>query len=176
MTVTTRIHPSETAVLAWLAEIEDPEIPVLSIVDLGIVRNVRWNLAGHEPECVVTVTPTYSGCPAVEVISQSILQVLAERGVSQARIETQISPAWTTDWLGDEARRKLKDYGIAPPPVVAIPVNAIGRGPRAPAPPVACPRCGSDRTELTCQFGSTPCKALHRCLSCLEPFDLFKCH
>ena len=169
-------HPSKADVLAWLADIEDPEIPVLSIVDLGIVRDVRWHVEGREPECVITVTPTYSGCPAVEVISQAILQVLAERGVSRARIETQISPAWTTDWLGDDARRKLKDYGIAPPPVVAIPLSAIGRGPRAASAPVTCPRCGSARTELTCQFGSTPCKALHRCLNCLEPFDQFKCH
>ena len=172
----TRSHPSEAQVLAWLADIEDPEIPVLSILDLGIVRGVRWHGEGEEPECVVTVTPTYSGCPAVEVISQAILQRLAEHGVGKARIETQISPAWTTDWLGDEARRKLKDYGIAPPPVVAISVNAIGRGPRTPPPPVSCPRCGSARTELTSQFGSTPCKALYRCRDCLEPFDLFKCH
>jgi ring-1,2-phenylacetyl-CoA epoxidase subunit PaaD len=170
------MQPSDADVMAWLSDIQDPEIPVLSIVDLGIVRGFRCSHEDAEPECVVTVTPTYSGCPATEVIARTIRDVLAGHGIDRIRVETRISPAWTTDWLGDDARRKLKDYGIAPPPAAAIAVSAIGRGPRAAPRAVACPLCGSERTELTSQFGSTPCKALYRCLACLEPFDFFKCH
>ena len=172
----TTAHPSTDAVWAWLAEVEDPEIPVLSVVDLGIVRDVRWSGDDDASECVVTITPTYSGCPATEVIAQSIRDALKAQGLPRVRLETQISPAWTTDWLSDDGRRKLRDYGIAPPTEQAISISAIGRGPRPAPKAVACPRCNSEHTEQTSQFGSTPCKALYRCLDCLEPFDSFKCH
>jgi ring-1,2-phenylacetyl-CoA epoxidase subunit PaaD len=171
-----KTSPSVEDIWSWLAQVEDPEIPVLSILDLGIVREVRWGVEKGVTECVVTITPTYSGCPATEVIAQSIRDHLHAHGVDRVRLETQISPAWTTDWLTDEGRRKLHEYGIAPPTEQAIPVSAIGRGPRPASKPVVCPRCLSDRTEQVSQFGSTPCKALYRCLHCLEPFDFFKCH
>ena len=161
---------------ARLGEVEDPEIPVLSVLDLGIVRDVRWDDDAEGGECVVTITPTYSGCPAAEAIAQAIRAALAVQGIQRVRLVTRISPAWTTDWLTDDARRKLRAFGIAPPTHQAIPVSAIGRGPRPAEPRVDCPRCGSVRTALTSQFGSTPCKALYRCLDCLEPFDLFKRH
>ena len=165
-------------VWAWLGEIEDPEIPAISIVDLGIVRDVHWQEGTHE--CVVTITPTYSGCPATHVIAQSVVDALRERGLPTVRLETRIAPPWTTDWMSDEGKRKLRDYGIAPPlgraAEQAIAIGDIGRGPRRAALGIACPRCGSTAVSLTSQFGSTPCKALYRCTSCLEPFDHFKCH
>ena len=172
----TTAHPSTESVWAWLAQVEDPEIPVLSVVDLGIVRDVRWSGEEVDSECVVTITPTYSGCPATEVIAQSIRDTLKAQGLPRVRLETQISPAWTTDWLSDDGRRKLREYGIAPPTEQAIAISSIGRGPRPAPKAVACPRCNSEHTEQTSQFGSTPCKALYRCLDCLEPFDSFKCH
>jgi ring-1,2-phenylacetyl-CoA epoxidase subunit PaaD len=174
-------------VWAWLAEVEDPEIPVISIVDLGIVRDVRWEDDAEGGECVVTITPTYSGCPATHVIARSVVEALERRGVPRVRLETRIAPSWTTDWMSEEGRRKLREYGIAPPVGLAatqsIRVRDIGRGaapftPRKALSPVglACPQCGSTKVQLTSQFGSTPCKALYRCLGCLEPFDHFKCH
>ena len=169
-------HPSTEAVWAWLATVEDPEIPVLSVLDLGIVRDVHWSGDNDDAECVVTITPTYSGCPATEVIAQSIRDMLKTQGLNRVRLETQIAPAWTTDWLTDDGRRKLREYGIAPPTEQAIVISAIGRGPRPVPKAVACPRCSSEHTEQTSQFGSTPCKSLYRCLDCLEPFDYFKCH
>lgn len=170
-------------VWAWLAEVEDPEIPVISIVDLGIVRDVR--LDGEA--CCVTITPTYSGCPATEVIGRSVVEALARRGLQGVRLETRIAPAWTTDWISADGRRKLHDYGIAPPVGVAaeqaIRVDQIGRASRAEQPSplglprgLACPHCGSSKVRLVSAFGSTPCKALARCDECLEPFDYFKCH
>lgn len=170
-------RPERDTVLAWLAEVADPEIPVISVLDLGIVRDVRWDA----DTLVVTVTPTYSGCPATEVISADITHALEQRGVAQVRVETQLSPAWTTDWLTDSGRDKLRRYGIAPPVgragghAVTIPVSAIGRR-TAPVRNVECPHCGSLNTRETSRFGSTPCKALWRCDDCLEPFDYFKCH
>lgn len=163
-------------VWAWLAEVPDPEIPVISITDLGIVRDVHWN-AG---QLVVTVTPTYSGCPATEVIAASIREAMAAHGIADARMETRLSPAWTTDWLTVDAKTKLRDYGIAPPVGLTtgeqrIDISRLSRR-AAPAPVVACPRCASVNTELLSQFGSTPCKSLYRCKACLEPFDYFKCH
>jgi len=152
--------PPDTAqIWSWLAEVPDPEIPVISVVDLGIVRDVAW----QDGACVVTITPTYSGCPATEVIGADITRALQERGITQVRLQRQLSPAWTTDWLSDAGREKLHTYGIAPP---------LPAGMRQ----VACPRCGSTRTALISEFGSTPCKSLHRCEDCLEPFDHFKCH
>jgi ring-1,2-phenylacetyl-CoA epoxidase subunit PaaD len=142
------------------------------------VRDVRWDdgaQGAQGAECVVTITPTYSGCPATDVIADSIVQRLQSHGVPRVRLQTQLSPPWTTAWLGDEAKAKLNAYGIAPPGVQVISVTDIGRGPR-PRDEVACPNCGSTHVRLTSEFGSTPCKALYRCVACLEPFDYFKCH
>jgi ring-1,2-phenylacetyl-CoA epoxidase subunit PaaD len=136
-----------------LAEVPDPEIPAVSVVDLGIVRDVSAER--------VTITPTYSGCPATHAIEQSIREALDAAGYRQVRIETVISPPWTTDWITDAGRDKLRAYGIAPP--------SAGSD-------VHCPQCGSARTEEVSRFGSTPCKSQYRCLDCLEPFDRFKCH
>jgi ring-1,2-phenylacetyl-CoA epoxidase subunit PaaD len=158
----------------WLAEVSDPEIPVISVVDLGIVRNVAVSESG-QPGCVITITPTYSGCPAMEVIAHEIESTLKRHGVEQVRIETRLSPAWTTDWMSAAGKENLKGYGIAPPAQQVIDISSISRGPR-PELTVACPQCGSTHTRLISQFGSTACKALYRCDDCLEPFDYFKCH
>ena len=181
--VTTTKPPSIDQVWAWLDEIEDPEIPVISIVDLGIVRGVSCKNDDAGGEWLVTITPTYSGCPATHVIAQSVVDRLAERGLQRVRLETRIAPAWTTDWMSEDGKRKLRSYGIAPPTGLAaeqaFSVLDIGRGPRPEPtlPPLPdCPRCGSAEVSLTSQFGSTPCKALYRCKACLEPFDHFKCH
>lgn len=164
---------AEQQVWAWLAEVEDPEIPALSIVDLGIVRDVAW----EQGACVVTLTPTYSGCPATEVIARSVIDHLRARGVAEVRLQTRLAPAWTTDWMSDEGKRKLLAYGIAPPigraREQAVNVTDIRRG---PPPQPACPQCGSTRTTLSSAFGSTPCKSMYRCQACGEPFDHFKCH
>lgn len=141
----------------WLDAVPDPEIPVISVVDLGIVRGVNWDKDTLE----VSVTPTYSGCPATSIIALDIETALLDRGINDVRIKTQISPAWTTDWLSEKGRAKLEDYGIAPP--------------RANGGPDRCPRCKSRAVERVSQFGSTPCKAQWRCTNCLEPFDYFKC-
>ncbi|RTZ41153.1 phenylacetate-CoA oxygenase subunit PaaJ [Candidimonas sp. SYP-B2681] len=153
-----------------LRRVPDPEIPVLSVVDLGLIRQVSW----EGPVCVVTITPTYSGCPAMQEISTDIKNILHARGVDQVRIETQLSPAWTTDWMTPEGRSALKDYGIAPPGEKAIDISGITR--RATDVLVACPLCGSSHTRLISHFGSTSCKALYRCNDCGEPFDYFKAH
>ena len=171
---------SASLVWNWLAEVPDPEIPAVSVVDLGIVRGVAWS-GGADDECVVTVTPTYSGCPATDVISDDIRKALHAHGVNRVRTELQLSPAWTTDWLTPEAREKLRAYGISPPVGKSesnehvIDLSRLRSRP-APAVAVECPRCGSTHTVMTSQFGSTPCKALYRCFDCLEPFDYFKCH
>jgi ring-1,2-phenylacetyl-CoA epoxidase subunit PaaD len=202
---------------AWLGEVPDPEIPVISIVDLGIVRDVRVSGDGA---CEVTITPTYSGCPAMQVIADAITGALHARGVLQVRLHNQISPAWTTDWMSDAGKAALKGYGIAPPAQQVIDISGLRAGSGATANAragaeaaatfaatatatatlaatatatatvaaaavsrrgrsaltVACPLCGSHHTEITSQFGSTPCKALYKCLDCREPFDYFKCH
>ncbi|MBV9250532.1 MAG: phenylacetate-CoA oxygenase subunit PaaJ [Acetobacteraceae bacterium] len=139
-----------------VAAVPDPEIPVLTIEDLGILCGVE--LEGDT--VVVTITPTYTGCPAMNVITQEVRAALDNAGIGKARVETALSPAWTTDWISEAGRQKLAAFGIAPP---------------QPSRP-ACPRCGSEDTELISAFGSTPCKALHRCRACREPFDAFKCH
>ncbi len=158
----------------WLAEVPDPEIPVISVTDLGIVRDVT--LEGET--VVVTVTPTYSGCPATSVINFEIEKALRAHGVTDLRLERQLDPPWTTDWLKPEARAKLRAYGIAPPidgsraeGVVAGRIRRL----TGEALVVPCPRCGSKDTKKVSQFGSTPCKAAYQCQSCLEPFDYFKC-
>ena len=147
-----------------LADVPDPEIPVVSILDLGIVRGVR-----RDPPAVL-ITPTYTGCPATIAIQASIRAALDEADFGNVAIETQLSPPWTTDWISDEGRAKLKAYGIAPPPK-----GAAARSLKDDE-PAECPRCGSTHTQEVSRFGSTPCKALWRCLDCHEPFDRFKCH
>ena len=165
---------SERVDHAWavLDTVLDPEVPALSVRDLGIVREVIAAPEGGELEIVLT--PTYSGCPATEVIEQSVLQALAQAGLGPARVRMQRAPAWTSDWISDEGRRKLREYGIAPPgptgPDAAVPLRFVGR--RAVAP--ACPRCSSNDTERLSAFGSTACKALYRCRACREPFEHFK--
>jgi ring-1,2-phenylacetyl-CoA epoxidase subunit PaaD len=149
----------------WLEDVPDPEIPVISVVDLGIVRGVRWEAGA----LVVTVTPTYSGCPATSVIAIDIANALRAHGVDVVRIETRLSPAWTTAWITETGRSKLRDYGIAPPHDASACAGALKA-----AGPVACPRCNSIRTSEISRFGSTPCKAAWRCNDCLEPFDYFK--
>jgi ring-1,2-phenylacetyl-CoA epoxidase subunit PaaD len=162
-------------VWSWLGEVADPEIPVISIVDLGIVRDVAIDGAA----CVVTITPTYSGCPAMQVIAESVTDALHAHGVADVRLVNQLSPAWTTDWMSDAGKAALKGYGIAPPMQQTIDIsglrNSVKRGAFV-VPAVTCPNCGSTHTQLTSQFGSTPCKALYKCLDCCEPFDYFKCH
>lgn len=181
MTTSDIASPSAQQVLAWLDEVPDPEVPVISIVDLGIVRGVRHTPGGPD-EWVVTVTPTYSGCPATHVIAKSIVDALRHRGLGAVRVETQISPPWTTDWMSESGKERLHAYGIAPPKGAAMEQRIsiadikLGRRPIAEVPHVVCPQCGSTSVSLSSQFGSTPCKALYRCLSCREPFDYFKCH
>lgn len=173
---TASIRPRVEEIWSWLREVSDPEIPVVSVVDLGIVRDVTWNDEDHDL-CIVTVTPTYSACPATSVIRQHISDHLEARGV-RTRLQIRLSPPWTTDWISKEGKEKLRNFGIAPPigPVVqpettGRPIlNAVDR------PTIACPRCGSRRIAVISQFGSTLCKALCRCDTCLEPFDYFKCH
>jgi ring-1,2-phenylacetyl-CoA epoxidase subunit PaaD len=144
---------------AWAvaAAVPDPEIPALSIADLGVLRDVAAGPDG----VVVTITPTYSGCPAMAIIALDITAALAAAGIEGARIRTVLSPAWTTDWITEAGRRKLRESGIAPP-------SRIEKA--------ACPRCGSAAIERLAEFGSTACKSLWRCTACREPFDLFKCH
>jgi ring-1,2-phenylacetyl-CoA epoxidase subunit PaaD len=145
---------------AWqvLRSVMDPEIPVLSVVELGIVRYVRC----EGQRLSVGITPTYSGCPATEVIRRSVAEALEQNGLGQAVIESVLSPPWSSEWVSDEGRRKLEAFGIAAPTA-----RAAAR--------IACPRCGSRDAERLSEFGSTPCKAHYRCTQCLEPFDVFKC-
>jgi ring-1,2-phenylacetyl-CoA epoxidase subunit PaaD len=152
-------------VFEWLQEVPDPEIPVLSITDLGIVRDVRVG-----DVVSVTLAPTYSGCPATEFIEQSVVAALHDRGLDDVSIKRSLSPPWTTDWITDEGREKLLAYGIAPPEQGAG-KRALLQGERV----IACPRCASPDTQLISEFGSTACKAAYRCTACLEPFEYFKC-
>jgi len=141
----------------WLAKVLDPEVPALSIVDLGIVRDVE---VSADAVVTVTLTPTYSGCPATEVIETSVTEALKMRGVDDVSIKRVLSPPWTTDWITADGREKLRQYGIAPP---------------SPSLTIACPQCESLNTERVSEFGSTACKASWRCCDCLEPFEYFKC-
>lgn len=162
--------PAATTARAWqvLETVMDPEIPVLSVVDLGIVREVEESDDGRR--VAVTLTPTYSGCPATEVITADVRRALAA-AYADVDVRIQLSPAWTTEWISDAGKTKLGEYGIAPPagrrtlPVVSV--DAVDA-------PDACPHCGSTMVERLAEFGSTPCKALWRCTSCREPFDYFK--
>lgn len=151
------ITPTTNKVWQWLDSVPDPEIPVISLVDLGIIRDVAWS----SETLVVTVTPTYSGCPATAIIAMDIETALRGHGIENLRLKRQLSPAWTTDWMSPKGRAALETYGIAPPQPAGGPSR--------------CPQCGSDALEKLSQFGSTPCKAQWRCQSCLEPFDYFKC-
>ena len=160
----------EHRVWSILESVPDPEIPVLSVVDLGIVRHVHWVEDEGGRRLHVGITPTYSGCPATETIRRSIRAALDRGGYSDAVVEEVLSPPWTSDWLTAAARRKLRAFGIAPPETsVSNPRHLL----RPPI--VACPRCSSQATERVSEFGSTPCKAHYKCTSCLEPFDYFKC-
>lgn len=159
----------EQVVWEVLAGVLDPEIPAVTIVDLGIVRRVE---AGAGKSVRVVITPTYTGCPATDVITLLIQTALETAGLGNAEIVQEIAPPWTTDWITEEGRRKLRDYGIAPPP----PGSTSKRALMGDAAEIACPRCASLETERLSQFSSTPCKALHRCRACLEPFEAFKCH
>jgi ring-1,2-phenylacetyl-CoA epoxidase subunit PaaD len=150
-----------------LEQVTDPEIPVLSIWDLGILQNVE-----RDGDAVtVTITATYSGCPAMDMIGDEIRQALARAGYPRVSVKRQLAPAWTTDWISAEGRRKLREYGIAPPAEGAQSKRALLGG----DPLVPCPQCASTRTERVSEFGSTACKALYRCQDCREPFDYFKC-
>jgi ring-1,2-phenylacetyl-CoA epoxidase subunit PaaD len=164
------VLPSDTDLRqrAWdaAARVVDPEIPVLTIADLGVLREVSVSDGRVE----VAITPTYSGCPAMNMIALEIELALEREGFSKPKVRTALSPAWTTDWMSENGRRKLREYGIAPP------IAASSRRALFGVQEVACPQCGSDNTELLSEFGSTSCKALWRCRSCREPFDNFKCH
>jgi ring-1,2-phenylacetyl-CoA epoxidase subunit PaaD len=159
---------SELRRRAWdaAASVVDPEIPVLTIADLGVLREVA--LDGDHVE--VAITPTYSGCPAMNMIALEIEIALERAGFHHPKVRTVLSPAWTTDWMSEEGRQKLRAYGIAPPQASNSRRALFGEQ------AVACPQCGSENTELLSEFGSTSCKALWRCKACREPFDYFKCH
>jgi ring-1,2-phenylacetyl-CoA epoxidase subunit PaaD len=144
-----------------LADIPDPEIPVITISDLGILRSVDVS----DEKVTISITPTYNGCPAMQAISQSITETLHENGIDNVEIKTVFFPVWTTDWMTDDAKERLRKYGISPPTKVALQDRQI-----------LCPRCGSKDVKLVSQFGSTACKSLYTCSACLEPFDHFKCH
>jgi ring-1,2-phenylacetyl-CoA epoxidase subunit PaaD len=153
------------------AAVTDPEMPVLTLADLGVLRGISY---GHDGAVVVTVTPTYSGCPAMDTIRTDLRRALSESGFPDVRIRTALTPAWSSDWISAEGRRKLAEHGIAPPGPAPhhdgpIPLTLT---PRRPV--VRCTRCGSTNTNLTSEFGSTPCKSLHRCRSCAEPFERVK--
>ncbi len=159
------------AVWAILETINDPEIPVLSIVDLGIIRDVEMVKDEKENQITkVTITPTYSGCPAMDVISIQIKMALIANGFNQSIIQQVLSPAWTTDWITENGKQQLKAYGIAPPVGKSFD-NAYLEDLQ-----IECPQCNSTNTRLVSAFGSTACKALFKCMDCKEPFDYFKCH
>ncbi len=159
--------PAEAKVWTLLEDVTDPEIPVLTVADLGVLREVRT-----EGEVVeVVITPTYSGCPAMNTIESDIRHRLEDAGYGKVNVTTVLAPAWTTDWLSEAGRAKLAAFGIAPPAEASGSKRALF----GDEPVVACPHCGSSETECVSQFGSTACKAHYRCRTCLEPFDYFKC-
>ena len=161
---------SETArseVWQLLEAVKDPEAPVISVVELGVVRNVEH----RANDILITITPTYSGCPAMQVMEDDMRACLKEHGYDAVEFNTVLSPAWTTDWLTESAREKLREYGIAPPEQATSDKSFLTGQPKS----VTCPNCGSRNSVLVSQFGSTACKALYKCNDCLEPFDYFKC-
>jgi ring-1,2-phenylacetyl-CoA epoxidase subunit PaaD len=160
-------------VLDILETVVDPEVPVLSVVDLGIIRNVEVEKDNTLNKITLTITPTYSGCPAMDVIRMNIRLALFEKGYKDVELNTILSPAWTTEWMSEKGKQKLKEYGIAPPHAVQS-VCTLNSFVEEEA--VQCPRCNSYHTKLVSRFGSTACKALYQCEECKEPFDYFKCH
>ena len=184
-----RAAPDLTAAQAWalLDHVPDPELPMVSIVDLGIVRDIQVEQGG----CKVTLTPTYSGCPATAAIAQEVRTRLQEAGAQRVVVDTRIAPPWSSDWMSAKGRQALRDHGIAPPGPAGIPQAPVQSQAQARAQPIhteglfawrargdvpACPRCGSADTRLLSRFGSTACKSLHVCQACREPFDHFKPH
>ena len=161
--VTSAFNRDTEKIWRLLQEVCDPEVPVLSVLDLGIVRSVK--IKADETE--ITITPTYSGCPAMDAISMDIKFKLIENGYKNVKVVSVISPAWTTDWMSEDGKKKLLEYGIAPPGNISDREGRVA---------VHCPQCGSENTKLLSQFGSTSCKALYQCSDCKEPFDHFKCH
>ncbi len=163
---------TESQVYKWLSSVTDPEVPALTILDLGIVREVKLLTTGSgETEATIFITPTYSGCPAMDVISINIRMALLSRGIKKVHIQNRISPAWTTDWMTESGKQKLREYGIAPPTRKAN--SGLGLFEEDT---IACPHCGAEDTHLSSQFGATSCKALYQCDVCKEPFEHFKCH
>lgn len=158
----------EKQIWSILEEVKDPEIPVLSVIDLGIVRSVK----AANDKIEINITPTYSGCPAMDVIAMDIRLKLIEKGFRNVSVQSQLSPAWTTDWMTEAGKQKLKAFGIAPP----NPKQQFCKSEMFQQEAVQCPRCNSYHTELISQFGSTACKSMYRCLDCKEAFDHFKCH
>lgn len=159
---------TEKQIWKLLEEVKDPEVPVLSIVDLGIVRAVEQK----DKTIIITITPTYSGCPAMDVIQMDIRLKLIEKGFRSIEIRQQLSPAWTTEWMSENGKQKLKAFGIAPP----NPLQQFCASDMFKDEAVQCPYCNSYQTQVISQFSSTACKAMYRCVSCKEPFDYFKCH
>ena len=157
---------TENDIWGYLEEVADPEIPVLTVVDLGVIRAVKL----EDNQCFITITPTYSGCPAMKVIEEDIISSLKSKDISNVKIELTLAPAWTTDWLTEAGRNKLREYGIAPPE------NEVDKSVLFSEPTIVpCPLCKSRNTKMVSQFGSTACKAHYQCNECLEPFDYFKC-
>jgi ring-1,2-phenylacetyl-CoA epoxidase subunit PaaD len=162
------IAEDQKEIWSLLEQVFDPEIPVLTVIDMGVVRDVRQ----EEGQWHIDITPTYSGCPAMDMIAVEIKAVLQQHGYDPVQVHTILSPAWTTTWMSENGKRKLKAYGIAPPEGKVIDKSVLF----GDAKKIECPRCGSRETNLLSQFGSTACKALYQCSSCKEPFDYFKCH
>lgn len=158
---------TQARILELLDYVKDPEIPAINVLELGVVRKVDVEADG---KAIVTITPTYTGCPAMDVMAADIKKELLEAGVPAVEVKMSLAPAWTTDWITDEGKRKLKEYGIAPPEKTTD-IRAL----KGETPVVPCPQCGSTHTVMLSAFGSTACKALWKCEECLEPFDQFKC-
>jgi ring-1,2-phenylacetyl-CoA epoxidase subunit PaaD len=170
----THITELENQIWSLLEDVYDPEIPVLSIVDLGIVRDVQITFSSTPPSrdlrVTIIITPTYSGCPAMDMIAQNIEMALRQHGIVNVKISTALSPAWTTDWMTEQGKERLRAYGIAPPISKSFTIEYLEDL------QVECPQCHSKNTHVLSQFGSTACKALFKCEDCKEPFDYFKCH
>lgn len=162
-----KIDYSDNQLLEFLSEIPDPEIPVITIKELGILQGVQQN----NGECIVIITPTYTGCPAMKLLENQVKEVLHKKRIDNVVVKLVYTPAWTTDWISEEAKLKLKNYGISPPEKTTSEKAAL----LGSAKKLICPRCNSVNTEMISQFGSTACKALYRCLDCKEPFEYFKC-
>lgn len=169
----TTLEDIKAEIYSILSTVYDPEIPVLSLEDLGVLRHIEIEPAGRDFQISVTVTPTYSGCPALDMMKMQIRIALMEKGFSNVEIIESLSPAWTTDWMSTEGKDKLKAYGIAPPhPGQSVCDLNLFQQEEA----IQCPRCNTLNTRLVSRFGSTPCKSMYSCNECLEPFDYFKCH